>query len=340
MSEATWRERFGRVLEEHLSRGEEAGLLSAYELGREALGSGLGVLDVAGFVHGALLDACASAPGDSLRAVKAAENFLLECLSPFEMAYRGVREANTALRGLNDLLEEQTRRISHELHDQAGQLLASVYLALDELARELSPAVAARLDRVKGLLDSIEDQLRRLSHELRPTILDDLGLGPALEFLAEGVSARNGLPITVEGMPGERLPARVETVLYRIVQEALNNVSKHAEASSVKLRVSSKERAIRCSIRDDGIGFDVSAVMERGGAEGIGLIGIRERLAPLRGTLDINSTPGGGTELVVTIPRDSCPQGAGSKAGRAPEGQSAIAAGKQASAGEAGGMLR
>ena len=141
-------------------------------------------------------------------------------------------------------------------------------------------------------------------------------------------------------MPEERLPARVETVLYRIVQEALNNVSKHAEASSVKLRVSSQERAIRCSIRDDGIGFDVSAVLERGGAEGIGLIGIRERLAPLRGTLDINSTPGGGTELVVTIPRDSCPQGAGSKAGRAPEGQSAIPAGKQASAGEAGGMVR
>ena len=215
MSEATWRDQFARVLEEHLSRGEEAGLASAYELGRAALGSGLGVLDVAGFVHGALLAACANAPADSLRAVKAAENFLLECLSPFEMAYRGVREANTALRGLNDLLEEQTRRISHELHDQAGQLLASVYLALDELARELSPDAAARLERVKGLLDSIEEQLRRLSHELRPTILDDLGLGPALEFLAEGVSARNGLPITVEDMPEERLPARVETARAR-----------------------------------------------------------------------------------------------------------------------------
>jgi two-component system sensor histidine kinase UhpB len=141
-------------------------------------------------------------------------------------------------------------------------------------------------------------------------------------------------------MPEERLPARVETVLYRIVQEALNNVSKHAEASSVKLRVRAEERAIHCSIRDDGIGFDVSAVMGRGGAEGIGLIGIRERLAPLRGTLDINSTPGGGTELVVTIPRESCPQATGAKAGRAAEGQSLIPAGKRASAGEAGGMVR
>src|SRR5207247_9523769 len=118
-------------------------------------------------------------------------------------------------------------------------------------------------------------------------------------------------PLALQRMPVDRLPARVETLHYRIVQEAQNNVSKHAGASAVKLRVSSQERAIRCSIRDDGIGFDVSAVLERGDAEGIGLIGIRERLAPLRGTLDINSTPGGGTELVVTIPRGSCPKGAG-----------------------------
>jgi signal transduction histidine kinase len=306
MSEATWQDEFARVFDEHLSRGEEAGLLSAYELGRRALGSGLGVLDVAGFVHGALVAACARAPGDSLRVVKAAEHFILECLSPFEMSHRGVQEANAALRGLNDLLEEQTRRISHELHDEAGQLLASVYLALDQLAREVPAEVAERLESAKGLLDRIEEQLRRLSHELRPTILDDLGLGPAIEFLAEGVSARNGLPITVEDMPAERIPARVEAVLYRIVQEALNNVSKHARASSVKIRVRVDERAIGCSIRDDGVGFEVPAVMGGGDARGIGLIGMRERLAPLGGKLVITSTPGAGTELLVTIPRESC----------------------------------
>jgi signal transduction histidine kinase len=307
MNQSEWRDEFRRALDEHLTRGEEAVLLSVYELGRKALQSGLGVLDVAGLVHQALCAVCAREQADLLQVVKAAETVLLECLSPFEMAYRGVREANTALRGLNDLLEEQTRRISHELHDEAGQLLASVHIALDGLGRELPPAAAGHLQSVKGLLDNIEEQLRRLSHELRPTILDDLGLGPALEFLAEGVSERNGLSITVEGMPEERLPGRVETVLYRIVQEALTNVSKHARASGVKVGVRSEGDVIVCSIRDDGVGFDVCAAKKQGGdAQGLGLIGIRERLARLGGTLRIDSCPGSGTELLVTIPRETC----------------------------------
>src|SRR5580765_4499608 len=126
MNPSTWRDEFARALEEHLTGGEEAVLLSAYELGRRALESGLGVLDVAGLVHEAMRTACAHGKNDALQVVKAAESLLLECLSPFEMAYRGVQEANTALRGLNDLLEEQTQRISRELHDEAGNLLASV----------------------------------------------------------------------------------------------------------------------------------------------------------------------------------------------------------------------
>jgi len=308
MSEDRWRGEFLRAFEEHLKRGEEDGLLSAYELGRKALESGLGVLDVAGLIHEALLATCVNERDHLTRAVKAAENVLLECLSPYEMAYRGVREANTALRGLNDLLEEQTRRISHELHDEAGQLLASVHMALDALGREVPPTAAARIEPIKGLLDGIEEQLRRLSHELRPTILDDLGLEPALEYLAERVSARNGVPITVESMLDKRLPARIETVLYRVVQEALNNIYKHARASAVKIGVRSEEGVIACAIRDDGVGFDVSRIMGRGGAEGIGLIGIRERLARVGGTLEITSTPGGGTELQVTIPREHCPR--------------------------------
>jgi two-component system, NarL family, sensor histidine kinase UhpB len=305
-----WRKEFERALQEHLAReddhlspAEEAGLLSAYDLGRRALGSGLGVLDVVSLLHQALLVAVARAPSQSLRVVTGAESFILECLSSFEMAYRGVRDANTALRRLNDVLEEQTRRISHELHDESGQLLASVHLALAELGRELPSEAAPRLDGVRALLDRIEDQLRRLSHELRPTVLDDLGLGPALEFLAEGVSARTGLAITLEGMPEDRLPPRVEAVLYRIVQEALNNVAKHAKASGVKIQVRREEQAIRCSVADDGVGFDVSA-LRPGATQGIGLIGIRERLVPLGGSVEVTSAPGGGTELFVSIPRD------------------------------------
>ena len=293
-------EEFTRALERHLAEGGEAALLSAYELGRRTLAARLGVLDVATMLHEALLVVCLRRPDRSLDMVREAGEFELECLSPFEMAHRAVREANTALRGLNDHLEEQTRRISHQLHDQAGQLLASVYLAIDDLVRDVPPDMGARLQGVKGLLDRIEEQLRRLSHELRPTILDDLGLLAALEFLGKGFAARHRLEIHVHGRREERFLEPTETVLYRIVQEALNNVVKHAQASTVTITVERAGQRVTCSVRDDGIGFDPAVT--RAGDRGIGLIGIRERLVPLGGVLRIDSAPGQGTEVCVAIP--------------------------------------
>ncbi len=291
---------FRQALESHLAQGGEAALLSAYELGRRSLAARLGVLDVATLVHDALVSVCLAQPSDHVHLVREVGDFARECLSPFEMAYRAVREANTALRRLNDILEEQTRRISHQLHDEAGQLLATVYLAIDDLASDLPEPEADRLRTVKGLLDRIEEQLRRLSHELRPTILDDLGLVAALEFLAGGVAARNGFKVSVHGERDERFPGPIETVLYRIVQEALNNVSKHAHATAVTIGVERDGRQVSCTVRDDGVGFDPTA--SRVGADGIGLIGIQERLAPLGGMLTIDSAPGRGTEVSVLIP--------------------------------------
>lgn len=290
---------FTNALEAHLMQGGEAALLEAYELGRTVLNERLGVLGVATLLQGALVAACQRQPPESVRTVQATGSFVLECLCSFEMAHRAVREANTALRGLNEFLEEQTRRISHELHDEAGQLLASVYLALDDVARDLPAPAAARLQPVKTLLDQIEEELRRLSHDLRPTILDDLGLMPALELLAEAVSARTGLWVKVEGQRGDRFPPAIETVLYRIVQEALNNVSKHAHASAVTVVVRREARRVCCSVRDDGVGFDPGTA--RSAVKGIGLTGIRERLAPLGGALSIDAAPGRGTELRVAI---------------------------------------
>ena len=293
-------EQFTKALETHLTQGGEAPLLSAYELGRAVLEERLGVLDVATLLQAALVAACQRRPRESVRTVQAAAGFVLECLSSFEMAHRAVREANTALRGLNELLEEQTRRISHELHDEAGQLLASVYLALDDVARDLPAPAAARLQSVKTLLDDVEMELRRLSHELRPTVLDDLGLMPALDLLAQGVSARTGLWVKIEGPRSDRFPPRIETVLYRIVQEALSNVGKHAQASAVTVVVRREARRVCCCVRDDGVGFDPGTARSTG--RGIGLIGIRERLAPLGGTLSIDAAPGRGTELRVAVP--------------------------------------
>jgi signal transduction histidine kinase len=297
---AVLQDQFTKALETHLTQGGEAALLSAYELGRAVLNQRLGVLDVATLLQTALVAACQRRPRESVSTIRASADFVLECLCPFEMAHRAVREANAALRGLNELLEEQTRRISHELHDEAGQLLASVYLALDEVSRDLPAPAAARLQSVKTLLDEIEVELRRLSHELRPTVLDDLGLMPALDLLAQGVSARAGLWVKIEGPRDDRFPAAIETVLYRIVQEALNNVGKHAQASAVTVVVRREARRVCCSVRDDGVGFDPGTA--RSITKGVGLIGIRERLAPLGGALSIDAAPGRGTELRVAIP--------------------------------------
>jgi len=302
-------EQYVSALRDYLHDGGEAALQRAYELGRKALTEGLGVLGVAGLHHQALtvvlegqrtLEECK-------RVAKAAEDFLVECLSPFEMTHRGFQEANVALRGLNERLEEEAGRIAHALHDEAGQLLASVHLAVDEVACALPLDQARdRLLKIKGLLDQIEGQIRHLSHELRPTVLDDLGLIPALEFLAQGVSARSGLHITVEGEEESRLPPAIEIALYRITQEALANVFKHARAKHVHIQIRRANQSIESSIRDDGIGFDAAAVQARKGDRGLGLLGIRERLNTLGGSLSITSKQGCGTELLVTLPLEAC----------------------------------
>ncbi len=215
------------------------------------------------------------------------------------------KQAEQALRQLNERLEEEAKRIAHALHDEAGQLLSSVHLALDEFARDLPVKTRARLRPVKELLDQMEDELRRLSHELRPTILDDLGLLPALEFLADRVAKRSGLVITVQGPPEGRLAPLAETVLYRSVQEALTNVVRHAQAKQVQVEIRREEGTIQCSVRDDGVGFDLPAIQARRGERGLGLIGIRERAAALGGTFAIRSAAGEGTEVLITIPMES-----------------------------------
>jgi signal transduction histidine kinase len=292
-----------KALEEHLAGGTEAALHTGYELGRRALAEGFGVLDIAALLHRTVRDLCVRARSceESAGRMRAAESFLVECLSPFEMAYRGARDAAAALRHINELLEEETRRIARELHDEAGQLLAGVYLALDDLARGAAGDTAHRLAKIRGYLEQIEVHLRRLAHELRPSILDDLGLRPALEFLAEGFAGRTGMKVTVRGACDRRLPPAIENVFYRIVQEALNNAARHARASCITVELRQGAGRLVCSVHDDGIGFDPEAVLERG-ARGLGLRGMRERLAPFGGTLQIHSAPGKGTEVRVTAP--------------------------------------
>ena len=201
--------------------------------------------------------------------------------------------------------EEEARRIAHELHDEAGQLLAALHITLDDLAAQV-PAQDTSFAKLRVVLDRVEAQLRRLARELRPTILDDLGLAPALEWLAQGLAERRDVTVTIDA-PERRLAPEVETALYRIVQEALTNAVRHARPRRIAVEVREEGPRIRAVVRDDGRGFDAATALARRGDRGLGLIGIRERAEALGGTVDIRSTPDQGTELCVVIPWETRP---------------------------------
>jgi PAS domain S-box-containing protein len=215
--------------------------------------------------------------------------------------------AEQALHRLNVGLEEEARRIAHALHDQAGQLLASVYLAIAEIADELPPDARETLQRISTPLDQVAEQLRHLSHELRPILLDDFGLEAALDFLGQGISKRGAVAVTIECSLRTRLPSTMETLLYRIFQEALTNASKHAQARHITVRIQHDERTLKCAVVDDGSGFDLSATISGKGKPCLGLIGIRERLAALGGSLSIVTGPTFGTALNMSVPLTRSP---------------------------------
>lgn len=206
-----------------------------------------------------------------------------------------------AVRGwqhVNDTLEQDIKRIAHALHDESGQLLVSVHLQLAQLARS-QPLVSAQLNACQKLLGQVERQLRNLSHELHPLLLDDLGWLPAIEFLAASVAARGHVPVEVRSSLKARLPPPVEIALYRVVQEGLANAARHAHASRIRVEIVRSRDCLQGVIADDGVGFDVAECLRRGG---LGLQGMRARLAALGGSLQLLSVPGHGAELRFQVP--------------------------------------
>jgi len=306
--EKALRRQFKRALGNYLSRAGEDSLKQAYDLGRQALDGGMGLLDIAAIQHRALCDVLADrhCSEKTLGTVKSAQDFFTESLSPFEMTHRGFRDANTTLRRLNERLnerlEEVTRQIATALHDEAWQLLSVVCIDLDLAARNLPPASRQHLQNIKKSLKELEQHLRQLSHELRPKILDDLGIIPALRFLAEGISKRSGVSISVEGPSDRRFHATLESNLYRIVQEALINLSRHAKASRACVVLRSDPERVTCRVKDDGVGFNLQDILARKGYGGLGLLGIQERVAGLGGDLRIDTAPERGTSVFVSIP--------------------------------------
>ena len=280
------------ALADHAAGCGEAGLSKAYEIGRRALTAGLGVLDMVA-IH---QEASRSVPHESPEALHA---FLVECLSPFEIVHRGVEEANAALRRMNEMLESEARRIAHALHDEAGQLLVSVYIALENVARRLPRESRPELVEVRDRVDQVEERLRHLSHELRPTILDHLGLIPALRFLAEGVSSRSELKVRVEGRLPKRLETRTETLLYRVVQEALADVVRSGKARCVTVSVEHREDLVQCTVEDDGAGLEGSTQSD---PRAPGLVVIHERVRALGGAVRVEPAKYKGTALTVSVP--------------------------------------
>jgi signal transduction histidine kinase len=301
----TFEKKYQSALLEHLRNSSEATLGVAYEMGRSAITEGQSLVEIATLHHRALQEVFDSSTDAQFQkeALNCGASFLAESLSPFEMTHRGFQEAVQSLRRLNETLEAEIKRIAYAVHDEAGQLLVAVHLALAELAYDLPERQKQQVACVQDLLKQIEGQLRRYSHELRPTILDDLGWIPAIRTLAEGVTKRTGLQVKFETSVKGRLSGAHETVLYRVVQEALHNATKHAKARHVRIEVHQKGSTLRCAVHDDGVGFDQEDLQSKR-TKGLGLVAMRERVNAIGGTFSLKSARGSGSKIFIQIPRE------------------------------------
>jgi signal transduction histidine kinase len=295
---------YAAALRYYLSQRTELGLARAHELGREALDRRSGLIEISAIHARALVEALTEPLADEERAriLDGAEQFLIETLAPFEMAQRGFWDVNIARQHLDDLLEGQAKRIASALHRDAAQLLASVHLALADVACRLPTDRRQEIQAARGLLDQIEARLRHLAYEIGPPILDETGLVPALERLAESVSKRWGLSVRVQADAHGKIPPTIQISLYRIAQEALTNAGRHAKAHQADVSICQGARRIVCSIRDDGIGLEATALGSAKPAAGLGLREIHERVTGLGGVLRLGSNVPRGTELIVEIP--------------------------------------
>jgi signal transduction histidine kinase len=225
--------------------------------------------------------------------MRIAQAFANRAAVALELSERVGRET---VRALLQGQELERRRLARELHDETGQALTSILLGLKHLEQQVGEEPVAL---IRELVGSALNDVRRLTVELRPPVLDDFGLEPALERLTGMVAETSGLNVqlNVAARPVALTPEH-ETALYRIVQEALTNIVKHAEAQSVSIVVAGAENTVRVVIEDDGAGFDTATI--RHGA--LGLVGMRERILILGGRFEVQSAPGSGTTLVVELP--------------------------------------
>jgi two-component system, NarL family, sensor kinase len=225
---------------------------------------------------------------------------LLERLAQGEKRFRLISQ------GVLRIQEAERGRISRELHDGVGQSLTALKMQLELLERSVGPAEEALRSTLAGLTQiadrSLQD-VRQLSRLLRPQMLDELGLVPTLRWLARTVQGGTGVTVhlSVDGIE-ERARPDLETVVYRVVQEALTNVAKHAEAASAHVRLQRGRDRLLVTIRDEGRGFDPAAAMGPDETRGAGLRGMRDRVDLFGGRFQVRSSVGGGTAVEIELP--------------------------------------
>ncbi|MBI2508939.1 MAG: sensor histidine kinase, partial [Betaproteobacteria bacterium] len=201
----------------------------------------------------------------------------------------------------------ERRQFSRELHDRVGQNLTALSISVDILKTQLSgngnEASRSRLDDAAALLESTAGAIENVMSELRPPMLDDYGLLPALQWYANEFSGRTGIEVSVEGDERiERLTQASEIALFRIMQEALNNVAKHARAGRVHITLEHTDTQFIMSVADDGVGLGAAAASATRHRQGLGMVTMRERTQSVGGRFEIGAASGRGTRVVVRIP--------------------------------------
>jgi signal transduction histidine kinase len=237
--------------------------------------------------------------GGLLAAISIVNTLRLE--SESRARYQEIEQARVQLKELSACLleaqEQERRSISRELHDEVGQALSAVLLEIGGLANSLPAELRPRLDSVKKLAESTMTVVRNMALLLRPSMLDDIGLLPALRWQAREITRRTGLRVDVAAdSEFSDLPDEHKTCVFRIVQEALNNSSRHAQGSLCRVTLRQEGNGLHLAIQDDGRGLDVDH------DRGLGLLGIQERVARLGGTMLLESAQSKGTRLAIKLP--------------------------------------
>ncbi|MFN7998295.1 MAG: sensor histidine kinase [Bryobacteraceae bacterium] len=278
-------DRIGAVNEKELSTGDER-LREIFDRFRVRLGIML-----------------ATTLGVGLLLAVATTRRILRLARNADLRYHQVLHAQSELKELSarlvDAQEQERRAISRELHDEVGQSLTALLMELGNLGAvaPLDPALRGHLDSIRKLAETSVQVVRNMALLLRPSMLDDLGLVPALQWQARELSKRTGIDVHVDAETvADDLPEEYKTCVYRVVQEALNNCARHSMARSIRIDVVQESHRLRLNISDDGRGFDSVRV------RGLGLLGMEERVTHLGGNFQLQSEPGRGTRLSIEIP--------------------------------------